>query len=445
MRFLQALNQHHRPLALAEISRLSVAKQSHTDDPRLPSISAWDRDFYASRSSIDTARFDPPETPRWSSISPTVGSTFRALSSLFTRIYGMHLRASPVRPGEIWHPDVYKLEVVDEQDGVIGWLYVDLWAREGKQGGAAHYTVQCSRRIDDDDVAGDFGADESEFDVKWKDEIGGYVGKWDGKVYQLPVAVLVCDFARPTNRTGPTILSRHEVETLFHEMGHAMHCKRSILLSFLAQKLICRFTAMIGRTDHHNVSGTRCPTDFVELPSVLMEHFATSPPVMALMSPSQNISSFTPTSLQPSQPPFSALDTNTQILMATLDQVYHSPIAHSPNFSTTSELAKLQDSIGVIPSVRGTAWQTQFSHLFGYGATYYSYLFDRAIANKVWRTLFKGDPLNREMGERYKNEVLKFGGGKDPWEMVGRVIGDEEIVAGDMKAMETVGKWGINE
>lgn len=202
---------------------------------------------------------------------------------------------------------------------------------------------------------------------------------------------------------------------------------------------------MIGRTDYHNVSGTRCATDFVELPSVLMEHFASSPSVLALMSPAQNIPSSTPAALQSIHQPFLALDTHTQILMATLDQVYHSPIVNSPGFSSTTEFAKLQDSIGVVPSVRGTAWQTQFSHLYGYGATYYSYLFDRAIASKVWRTLFKENPLDREMGERYKREVLQFGGGKDPWEMVGRVIGDEGVMAGDMKAMETVGKWGIDE
>jgi len=97
--------------------------------------------------------------------------------------------------------------------------------------------------------------------------------------------------------------------------------------------------------------------------------------------------------------------------------------------------------------VEGTAWQTQFGHLYGYGATYYSYLFDRAIAGKVWATLFMDGPdgaLSREGGEVLKEKVLKWGGGRDPWEMVGDVVGGREgerIAKGDEKAMGIVGGW----
>lgn len=140
---------------------------------------------------------------------------------------------------------------------------------------------------------------------------------------------------------------------------------------------------------------------------------------------------------------FPALDSHNQILMATLDQLYHSPDALDPAFSSTAILAKLHDTVGVVPSVPGTAWQTQFGHLYGYGATYYSYLFDQAIASQVWKQLFAKDPFNREMGERYKNLVLKHGGGRDPWVMVGQLLDLPEIEAGDWRAMETVGRWGI--
>lgn len=120
----------------------------------------------------------------------------------------------------------------------------------------------------------------------------------------------------------------------------------------------------------------------------------------------------------------------------------------------------------MIPPVRGTAWQTQFGHLYGYGATYYSYLFDRAIAGKIWSSLFAHnstagpgpgpgsrppndaaeDILSRKGGEAFKEKVLKWGGGRDPWEMVGDVIGGaegEQVAKGDEKAMELVGRWMI--
>ena len=89
--------------------------------------------------------------------------------------------------------------------------------------------------------------------------------------YQLPVVSLVCNFSKGhsfsigrfagIDNEKPTLLSLDQVDTIFHEMGHAMH-------------------SMIGRTELHNLSGTRCATDFVELPSVLMESFSKDPRVI---------------------------------------------------------------------------------------------------------------------------------------------------------------------
>ena len=93
----------------------------------------------------------------------------------------------------------------------------------------------------------------------------------------------------------------------------------------------------------------------------------------------------------------------------------------------------------------GTSFQTQFGHLFGYGATYYSYLFDRAIASRVWKDVFSSSPLSRETGERYKQEVLRYGGGKDPWEMVSALLKAPELASGDAEAMATVGRWKIED
>lgn len=199
---------------------------------------------------------------------------------------------------------------------------------------------------------------------------------------------------------------------------------------------------MIGRTEYQNVSGTRCATDFVELPSILMEHFLKSPHVLSLFHRGD-----TP-SIRPiahPEDPCRSIDTHTQILLAMLDQAYHSSSVLGEDFDSTATLAGLYSSCGLIPHVSGTSWQTQFGHLFGYGATYYSYLFDRAIASRVWGRLFAHDPLNREVGEKYKKEVLVYGGGKDPWEMVGRLLNSAELAVGDASAMAEVGRWRIED
>ena len=151
-----------------------------------------------------------------------------ALSRLFRHLYGISLRPAHVASGEVWHPDVHKLEVVDEETGLLGWIYADLFARRGKAGGAAHYTVRCSRRTDDDDEVGDGvlpGTEESILEHQKFESARRYRIKGQEGVFQLPLVVLLCEFTRPSVKGGPTILAWHEVLTLFHEMGHAMHCE----------------------------------------------------------------------------------------------------------------------------------------------------------------------------------------------------------------------------
>ncbi|KAF9567034.1 mitochondrial intermediate peptidase [Agrocybe pediades] len=416
--FLDALLKHTRPFARRALHTLSQRKQAHHGLPSLPIIQAWDRDFYC-----------PPELPAPPIPLPplTVGTVFMGLSRLFRHLYGISLRPAESTSGEVWHSDVHKLEVVDEEEGVIGWIYADLFARRGKASGAAHYTVRCSRRTDDDDVEGDgtiVGQElrirESQvFEATKRHRLPGQDG-----VHQLPLVVLLCEFTRPTVMKGPTVLDWHEVSTLFHEMGHAMH-------------------SMIGRTEYQNVAGTRCATDFVELPSILMEHFLNSPTVLSLFD-ADDSSSVRQIGNHHNDPCHS-IDTYSQILLAAVDQIYHSPAVLDTSFNSTQELAKLHDTRGLIPHVPGTSFQTQFGHLFGYGATYYSYLFDRAIASRVWDKVFSGDPLNRETGEKYKRKVLRYGGGRDPWSMVSVLLHAPNLELGDAEAMREVGRWKIED
>lgn len=200
---------------------------------------------------------------------------------------------------------------------------------------------------------------------------------------------------------------------------------------------------MIGRTEYQNVSGTRCATDWVELPSILMEHFLSSPTVLSLFDVDGKLPA--KQSGNHHEDPCRSIETYSQILMSALDQVYHSPEALSPNFDSTAALAKLYEQRSLIPYVPGTSWQTQFGHLVGYGATYYSYLFDRAIASRVWGQLFARDPLNRKTGEKFKNEVLRHGGGKDPWKMLSALLGAPDMEGGDAEAMAEVGRWKIED
>lgn len=206
-------------------------------------------------------------------------------------------------------------------------------------------------------------------------------------------------------------------------------------------------TAMLGRTEYHNVSGTRCATDFVELPSILMEHFVSCPSVVSLVASHHRTDAQLPYSElaahMATARSLESLDTHHQILLASLDQLYHSRAPAESSFDSTAALCGLHDRVGILPSVSGVPAQAHFGHLVGYGAVYYSYLFDRTIANRVWAKLFKADPLDWEAGEKLKNSVLKHGGGRDPWEMLAELLEDDDIARGGPSAMQTVGSWGI--
>lgn len=420
----------------------------------------WDRDFYAEHYLRSLALSSPGSNVSISSFF-SVGNVFSGLSRMLSSLYGIRLRPAALQAGEAWNDDVVKLEVVEEDSGspggqaIIGTVYADLFSRAGKPPSAAHYTVRCSRRIDDDDAVGDFTfgrlPDGSELGPKMGQpggpasplEIEGRRNPGRQGTYQTPIVVLLCDFVRPTSSSGgPSLLGWTEVETLFHEMGHAIH-------------------SMIGRTEYHNVSGTRCATDFVELPSILMEHFISSPSVLSLVAHHHATGAPLPYAhlskhLHQAKA-LDSLDTHNQILLALLDQRYHSERANASSFDSTREMYDLHERHGLMPldslkASLGTSsgpasdltWQGSFTHLFGYGATYYSYLFDRAIASRVWSELFAADPLSREAGERYKREVLMWGGGRDGWEMLGglglarRADGKDERLD-----MERVGEWGI--
>ncbi|KIJ26908.1 hypothetical protein M422DRAFT_191609 [Sphaerobolus stellatus SS14] len=417
--FLDMRMLHTRPRANEAVQLMSFLKMKALRLQHQPQIYAWDREAFAT-----PARPSPPIPIR----ALTAGRVFMGLSRLFKHLYGLSLRPADILVGEVWHSDVRKLEVVHEDEGVIGWIYVDLYRRVGKAAGAAHYTVVCSRRTDDDDEPGDFTAAEiangpSIETMREMLPFNRYKVQGRPGTYQLPMAVLLFDFPRPYSDRSAT-LEWQDVLTICHEMGHAMH-------------------SMLGRTNFQNVSGTRCATDFVELPSILMEYFLTSPTVISLFT--DNNTTHPIQSPQDTDNTFAVLDSHTQLLLSYMDQIYHSTLPLEPSFDSTTTYAELLNSKSPIPYAPGTSWQTQFGHLYSYGAQYYSYMLDRAIAGRVWHKLFAKNPLDRQAGEKFRSSVLVHGGGKDPWEMVGDVLDQEELKEGDAAAMKEVGRWSVED
>jgi intermediate peptidase len=215
--FLDALLADSKPRALRALEEIKTAKQRRQGLDSLPRIESWDRDAY-----FAAVAQEPPV--RLPSLSP--GLALHAFSRLLNNIYGISLRPTDTQKGEVWHNDVRKLEVVDETEGVIGWIYFDLFARYGKAGGATHYTIRCSRRVDDDDGDQDFNPDEPreltpELERQWILHTERHVNRTREGAHQRPIAVISCDLDPLRAKS----MAWQDVVTLWHELGHAMHCE----------------------------------------------------------------------------------------------------------------------------------------------------------------------------------------------------------------------------
>ncbi|XP_070825976.1 mitochondrial intermediate peptidase-like [Chaetodon trifascialis] len=334
-------------------------------NPRNSELMPWDHPFLSGVLRAERYNIEP------SLYSPylSLGACMEGLNNLFSQLYGVSLMSEHPGAGEVWSDDVRKLAVVHETEGLLGYIYCDFFHRSDKPHQDCHFTIRGGRWCQETDQ------------------------------YQLPVVVLMLSLPQPT-KSAPTLLTPGMMENLFHEMGHAMH-------------------SMLGRTRYQHVTGTRCATDFAEVPSILMEYFATDYRVISQFARHYETGQPLPESmvarLCESKKVCGAADTQLQIFYAVLDQIYHSK---PQNRSTTDILKEMQQKFYGLPYTPNTAWQLRFSHLIGYGAKYYSYLMSRAVASMVWKQCFLQDPLNRDMGERYRREMLAHGGAKEPMLMV---------------------------
>jgi intermediate peptidase len=134
-----------------------------------------------------------------------------------------------------------------------------------------------------------------------------------------------------------------------------------------------------------------------------------------------------------------------QIVLSMLDQKFHSEIAADPSFNLDESYFELESQHSLFPAHSKSRWYAQFGHLVSYSATYYSYLFDRAIANLVWDKIFKECPLSREGGEKFLREILVWGGSRNPWECVASALDMPDLVKGDERAMALIGQSLIKD
>jgi len=328
-------------------------------NPLCGDLAVWDVPYFSAQARAGMFHLDLEKICEYFSL----GVAMEGLNELFQALYGVELVVETARPGELWSDDVFKLAVKSAEVGLLGHIYCDFFTRPGKPHQDCHFTIRGGRE------------------------------RADGS-YQDPIVVLMLNLSSPGWRS-PTLLSPSTLDNLFHEMGHAMH-------------------SMLGRTKYQHVTGTRCSTDFAEVPSTLMEYFAADPRVLSRVNrhyrTGEKLPEATVQMLCATKKVFAGTELQAQLFYSAVDQAFHSTEALPGD--TVACLQEVQEQFHTLAHPPSTAHHLRFSHLVGYGARYYSYLLARAVASAIWQHGFQDDPYCGAAGRRYWSECLAHGGGK---------------------------------
>lgn len=294
-----------------------------------------------------------------------VDGVFHAASAL----YGLRFAERPDLHG--YNADVRVFEVTDEDDEPVGLYLLDLYTRDGKRGGAWMNPV-----------------------VEQSHLLG-----------TLPVVVNNLNVPKPAAGSD-TLLTQDEVETLFHEFGHALH-------------------GLVARTTYPRFSGTNVERDFVEFPSQVNEMWVTWPSVLANYAKHHETGEPMPAELvlglSDSAGFNEGFGTTEYLAAALLDQAWHRLTAAEAAAVTDVEdfeRRALADAGIDAPAVPPRYSSTYFAHTFsgGYDAGYYGYIWSEVLDADTVEWFREHGGLSREAGERFARLLLGVGGAKDPLE-----------------------------
>ena len=368
--FLLSLSSDLRERAGEELKILRKYSTERT-------FTAADKSHLMAKARGHECEFDPSAISEYFPLEGVISG----IGELLARVLGLRIELEDLAPGEGWTEDLKKLVVKTKDGDMRGTVYLDLLPRSGKFNHAAHFVIQCSRMVSE-------------------------------RERQHPSVALVCNFP-PNTASGQALLSHGEVETLLHELGHAMH-------------------SVLSDTEFQHLSGTRAPMDIVEIPSHLFEHFAWDADALKLLGRHHLTKEPIPdgmiATLRKSRDIFKSMETQQQLVFALADLELHNQTSELSSNAIAELAASIQREHSTFGPVPGTNWELRFGHFVGYGATYYSYLYADILAKDMWERYFAGDSLAPGAGEHLRDKLLKYGGSRHPETLVRGVLGRDSLV-----------------
>lgn len=365
LQFLQDLQTKASSLATRELADLEEFSKRELG---IDSVQAWDYQFVSESYRKANFDIDQEQLRSYFQLPKVLDRMFKVAESLF----GVTLELDP--QASLPHQDTqcYRIKYGDE---VRAYIYMDLYAREGKRSGA--WVAPCHKRSHD--LTG---------------------------ACKLPTTFLVCNFSAPQAMSGkqaPSLITHTEMVTLFHEFGHALH----------------HCLTVIDLPEVSGISGV--PWDAVELPSQFLENWCWQPEVIKDLSEHIETGEGLPDEyirrLMNAKSFLAGLQTLRQLEFATFDFRLH----HEFNNETDVQalLEQVQGDISLIPVPSFARFANAFAHIFsgGYAAGYYSYKWAEVLAADAFSAFQEEGVMNPQTGERFLREILSRGGTGDVNEM----------------------------
>ena len=364
MDFLNNLWSYSLPKAKAEAADLQKIMDKEGKGEKLE---AWDWWYYTEKLRKEKYNLEEDEIKPYFKLENVREGAF----AVANKLYGITLTKLDGIP--VYHPDVEVFEVKDADGSHMGIFYVDYFPRPGKSGGAWMSNYR-----------------EQKGDIR-------------------PLVCNVCSFTKPVGDT-PSLLTIDEVETLFHEFGHALH-------------------GLLTKCNYKGISGTNVVRDFVELPSQINEHWATEPEVLKMYAKHYQTGETIPDRLIEkilNQKTFNQGFMTTELLAAAiLDMNLHN-LTDTKNLDVLAYEKEVMDQLNLIPEIAPRYRTTYFNHIIGgYAAGYYSYLWANVLDNDAFEAFKEHGILDKKTADLFRYNVLEKGNSEDPMTLYKNFRGTE--------------------
>ena len=360
--------------AKAEVADMQAVADAEGQDFK---VAAWDWWHYSEK--VRKAKYDLDEA----AIKPYL-SLDNVIQGVFTttnKLWGLNFRE--IFDIDLYHPDARVWEVTDKDGSHLAIFIGDYFTRSNKRGGA------------------------------WMSSFKGQ-SNLDGR--ERPIVVNVCNFPAPVG-DSPSLLSFDNVVTLFHEFGHAMH-------------------GTLTDVTYGSMAGTSGPRDFIELPSQLLEHWASEPEVLKSFATHYETGEPIPDQLIEKLLKASKFNQgfiNTEYLAAALlDMDWHTISAKESIKDANSFEQKSLSKIGLIEEIAARYRTTYFAHIFsgGYSSGYYSYV-HAAVLDSDGFEAFKeaGDVFDAELSSKLRKHIYEKGSTEEAMDLYVNFRGRKPIIA----------------